>query len=519
MTVQTDTLYVDGTGNDVATVFSFSPIVISGADDLVVTKIASDGTETPLSRGSSSTTYSVGISEYPATGSITYPASGGTPLATGERIRMRRVLDLLQETNLRNQGPYNASTLEQALDRLVWYDQQQQEQIDRSLKLPVGATPTSGNTEIPEGEGYLYMNDSDEWVKSPGGASVAISSAMTPVVQASTVSNALTELGVSTFAKTILDDTSAAAVRTTIGAGTGDLTNPMTTPGDTIYGGASGAPTRLPKGMDGQVLTLASGVPSWATPAAGAAIQSGTILDFGGRTAPSGYLLCDGSAVSRSTYADLYAALNPSLGTFTVTIASPAVFSKTAHGLSVGDRVRLTTSGALPTGLTAGNDYYVISAGLTADAFEVSSTLNGSAVNTSGSQSGTHSAQFYGFGLGDGSTTFNVPDLRGIVTAGRDDMGGSAASRLTTGTGGFGQGTNLGNTGGAQSVALSTAELASHAHGSVVTGVTNATDGQLGGSGAGYVLSATTGNSGSAGSGNAHANTQPTMIVNKIIKT
>lgn len=77
--------------------------------------------------------------------------------------------------------------------------------------------------------------------------------------------------------------------------------------------------------------------------------------------------------------------------TFTVTIASPAVFTLTAHGLSAGNVVYFSTSGALPTGLTAGTAYYVIAAGLTADAFEVSTTAGGAAVNTSGSQSGTHS--------------------------------------------------------------------------------------------------------------------------------
>lgn len=41
-------------------------------------------------------------------------------------------------------------------------------------------------------------------------------------------------------------------------------TNPMTASGDIIYGGASGTPTRLAKGTDDQVLTLASGVPTWA---------------------------------------------------------------------------------------------------------------------------------------------------------------------------------------------------------------------------------------------------------------
>lgn len=76
--------------------------------------------------------------------------------------------------------------------------------------------------------------------------------------------------------------------------------------------------------------------------------------------------------------------------TFTVTIASPAVFTATDHGLSAGDRVRLYTTGALPTNLSTDTVYFVISAGLTANDFELSTTLGGSAINTSGSQSGTH---------------------------------------------------------------------------------------------------------------------------------
>jgi len=79
--------------------------------------------------------------------------------------------------------------------------------------------------------------------------------------------------------------------------------------------------------------------------------------------------------------------------TVTVTIASPAVFSWTAHGLVAGTRIVFNTTGALPTGLTAASSvYFVIAAGLTANNFEVSTTLGGSAVNTSGSQSGTHTA-------------------------------------------------------------------------------------------------------------------------------
>ncbi len=76
--------------------------------------------------------------------------------------------------------------------------------------------------------------------------------------------------------------------------------------------------------------------------------------------------------------------------TVTMTIASPAVVTLTAHKLVAGQIVRFTTTGALPTGVQSGLDYYVISTGLTTSAFQFSATSGGAAVNTSGSQSGVH---------------------------------------------------------------------------------------------------------------------------------
>lgn len=85
----------------------------------------------------------------------------------------------------------------------------------------------------------------------------------------------------------------------------------------------------------------------------------------------------------------------PAIGTVTVTIATPAVFTKSGHGLTAGDKVQFSTTGALPTGLTAGTTYFVIAAGLTSNDFEVSATEGGSAINTSGAQSGTHSISLH----------------------------------------------------------------------------------------------------------------------------
>lgn len=69
--------------------------------------------------------------------------------------------------------------------------------------------------------------------------------------------------------------------------------------------------------------------------------------------------------------------------------ASPAVFTLNNHGLSNGDPLVLSTTGALPTGLTVGTVYYVINA--TTNDFNVSTSVGGSAVNTSSAGSGTHS--------------------------------------------------------------------------------------------------------------------------------
>lgn len=77
----------------------------------------------------------------------------------------------------------------------------------------------------------------------------------------------------------------------------------------------------------------------------------------------------------------------------------------------------------------------------------------------------------YPWGNGDGSTTFNLPDYRGRVGIGKDDMGGAAAGRVTAGGSGI-NGATLGANGGVQTVALATGELPVHAHGSTALTIT-----------------------------------------------
>jgi hypothetical protein len=93
--------------------------------------------------------------------------------------------------------------------------------------------------------------------------------------------------------------------------------------------------------------------------------------------------LTDFGSWARDTFRN-YA--NPAV---TLTIASPCVVTLSTHGLSVGDTVKFYTTGALPTGITSGTTYYVVSVP-SSDTFTFSAASSGTAVNTSGSQSGTH---------------------------------------------------------------------------------------------------------------------------------
>jgi microcystin-dependent protein len=135
------------------------------------------------------------------------------------------------------------------------------------------------------------------------------------------------------------------------------------------------------------------------------------------------------------------------------------------------------------------------------------------------------------YGVGDGSTTFNLPDKTGRVSA----MKESSATRLTATYFGA-SGATMGSVGGSESHTLTTAQLAAHSHGvtdpghtHALSNATNLLDNASGNNfqGAAFlgnarnptVNSNTTGISiNNAGSGNAHNNVQPTIICNYIIR-
>lgn len=132
---------------------------------------------------------------------------------------------------------------------------------------------------------------------------------------------------------------------------------------------------------------------------------------YSGTSTRSGALLANGAAVARLLYPKLYFAI-VRLSEVTISIASPGVVTWTSNGLANNAPVVFSTNGTLPVGLTVGTTYYVKS--VAADTFQCSATPGGAAINTSGTQSGSHTATAFPFGNGDGSTTFNVPTVAAV---------------------------------------------------------------------------------------------------------
>jgi phage-related tail fiber protein len=154
-----------------------------------------------------------------------------------------------------------------------------------------------------------------------------------------------------------------------------------------------------------QSLAVAGGVPV------------GTSILWNRTVPPANYLIEDGSTISATTYAALFQVLVQS-ATVTITIASPGVVTWTGHVLQNGDPVKFTTTGALPTGITAGTTYYVINRAT--NTFQIATAPGGTAINTSGTQSGVHTGISAPFGCANDLSTFNLPDSRGEFVRGWD---------------------------------------------------------------------------------------------------
>lgn len=218
--------------------------------------------------------------------------------------------------------------------------------------------------------------------------------------------------------------------------------------------------------------------------------MAGDFKPTGRLSAPSGWLLCYGQAVSRTTYADLFAAISISQS------------GNTHSGTAVIDGLTSTT------GMAAGMPVSGTGVGSSALILTVDSSTQ-ITLDTNSTATATVTIAVIPFGIGDGSTTFNVPDLRGRALVARDDMGGSAASRVTTASSAV-NGLRVGASGGLQTMMAHT-----HTVGTRASMTAGSTDSIM----IGNAAANATHTSSSTGTGSSHGNMQPSMVVNWMIKT
>jgi microcystin-dependent protein len=298
---------------------------------------------------------------------------------------------------------------------------------------------TGGTLTVPDSKAKLYIvfnNASDAvTVKTVSGTGISVPKNTKAILYSNgtdvvDVANYFSSLSLGSALPVASGGTGFTAQHTPVSAGV------------LVGDGAGGfSNTLVAPGTSGNLLT--SNGTTWTSAAAPTSFVSGMLMPYAGTTAPSGWLLCYGQAVSRTTYASLFSAISIT------------------------------------------------------------------------------------YGSGDGTTTFNLPDFRGRIAAGQDNMGGSAASRLTTAVSGV-DGTTVGASGGDQ-------RQQSHTHTATVTDPghnhTFASVGAAGGagniqSGGGTVTTpptstSTTGISvanSTTGAGSSQ-NVQPTLVVTYIIKT
>lgn len=137
----------------------------------------------------------------------------------------------------------------------------------------------------------------------------------------------------------------ATDVTGTLGATNGGTAQSTYTTGDTLYASASNTLSKLSVGSSGQVLTVAGGVPTWATPAAGLPSQTGNA---------GKYLTTDGTNASWSSTG---AAANGAIYINNTTITSNYTIASGTNGFSVGP---ITQAPGVVVTITAGQRWVVL---------------------------------------------------------------------------------------------------------------------------------------------------------------
>lgn len=391
-------------------------------DDIKVIVTTSSGTDTTLTRGSGTGTFAVNgtaVDDGFSGGNITL----GDTYDNTHTYTIFRDITIQRTSDFPTSGPFNIASLNTELDKLTAITQQNNNNFERSVKL--SDSDATASLTIPSASARP-----NKYLGFDGAGNLAALSGTGATIGTIDTAN-------------IADDAIEQSKIADNAVGADQIAANSVSASEINVTG---------NGTSGQYLS-ADGDGSFTFADIPTSFVSGMIVPYAGSSAPTGWLLCYGQAISRSTYASLFSALG-------------------------------TT-----------------------------------------------------YGAGDGASTFNLPDLRGRVVAGQDDMGGASANRLTNPTsdttGGI-DGDVLGGTGGTESHTLTGDQsgLVGHTHGvnasleattgggSSAIGVDTSDNAFQGNNAANNtsMINVSISAVSSADASKAHNNVQPTIILNYIIK-
>lgn len=338
MSISSSTNRNDYVGNGATDTYNYTFRIFDEGDLEVTVRDTSD-VETTLALSTDYTVTGVGSS---GGGTIVLVNSaqswldGDGDLKSSYALTIRRVLDLVQETDIRNQGAFYPEIHEDQFDKLVMIAQQQQDELSRSASMPVTVAASAFSPEFPAslpsnpgatiivndaGTGFELGPTADQISSANADATAAAASAAAALV--SETNAAASEAAAEAAALTISGLTANRAVVTTGGGGAlaasattatelgyvSGVTSAiqtqldaktdkstLTAKGDIYAATAASTPARLAVGSDGQYLKANSSTSTgleWASVSNNLTVVSKTTTYTA--TTTDDVILCDTS--------------------------------------------------------------------------------------------------------------------------------------------------------------------------------------------------------------------------------
>lgn len=398
-------------GNGSTTTWPFPfPVLDANHLDVIFTDPA--GNETTLSPS----LYGVSGIGSPTGGSVTYPLSG-SPIASDTLLTIVRTVPYTQTTVLSNQGGYYPEVVERRFDQIYMALQQLEERVSRYTLSSISNPATEQNNytliqqlqplNVLSAQGDLLTRDASAYKRLGRGTAGQFLGVSGADLAWATPSQPVAPQG----RLTLMTGEPVMTVDQT--GKTSLFYTPYLGGFVPIYDGTAFVPTAFAERSN----DLTQSSTGKAGPAAAGPYQ---VIDA---------FVWNDAGTIRLTRGPKWI----KNGTVTMTIATPCVVTWSAHGLYDGATVRFTTTGALPTGLSASTDYFVTK--VDASNFKLSTTLAnqvaGTFIASSGTQSGVHTGENYTTARGTGAASTELERLNGLWVNKYDIVNGPAARRGT----------------------------------------------------------------------------------------